>query len=250
MVNPPVKSFRCRLPIGTLIAFISSSMINLTLIPIAAGAAVALAVLTLSPLQVWAEQKSAPAGGNICERHITEAEKTLDIPSELLLAISVVESGVWDAARARSTPRPWTIYAEKRGRRFDDKDSALAEVRQLLDRGVRNIDVGCMQVNLHYHGKAFDSLEEALDPAHNVAYAALLLKSLYRNARSWSTAIARYHSWTPKLARIYHNKVKDAWTAARRVAYEDRRLASKAAHQARRAAQAEKKRQRLLARAG
>ena len=223
-------------------------MINLTLIRIAAGAAVALATLSLALSQAWAEQKIMPASGNICERHIAEAERTLDIPSQLLLAISLVESGVWDAERARSTPRPWTIYAEKRGRRFDGKATALAEVRQLLDHGVRNIDVGCMQVNLHYHGKAFDSLEEALDPAHNVAYAALLLKSLYRDAHSWSTAIARYHSWTPKLARIYHAKVKDAWAAARRSAYEDRRLASQEAYQARRSAQAERKRQSVLKR--
>lgn len=223
-------------------------MINLTLIRIAAGAAVALTTLSLSLSQVRAEQESTPAGGNVCERHIAEAERTLDIPSELLLAISLVESGVWDEARKRSTPRPWTVYAEKRGRRLPDKDGALAEVRQLLDKGIRNIDVGCMQVNLHYHGKAFDSLEEALDPAHNVAYAALLLKSLYRDARSWSTAITRYHSRTPKFARIYHNKVKDAWTAARRTAYEDRRLTSNAAYQARRAALAEKKRLRVLKR--
>ena len=31
-----------------------------------------------------------------------------------------------------------------------------------------------MQVNLKYHGQAFNSLEEMLDPAHNVAYAALM----------------------------------------------------------------------------
>jgi hypothetical protein len=107
-----------------------------------------------------------------------------------------------------------------------------------------------MQVNLHYHGQAFDSLEEAFDPAHNVAYAALLLKSLYRDARSWSTAIARYHSWTPKLARKYRNKVKNAWSKARRVAYEDRRLADQEKRRARRAAHAERKRLRNLARAG
>ncbi|MDA0229218.1 MAG: hypothetical protein O3B21_03420 [Proteobacteria bacterium] len=55
-----------------------------------------------------------------------------------------------------------------------------------------------------------------------MAYAALLLKSLYRDARSWSTAIARYHSWTPRLARVYRDKVKQAWAVARRTAYEDR----------------------------
>ena len=68
-----------------------------------------------------------PTLGNICERHIAEAETTLDIPRQLLLAISVVESGVWDEARRRSTPRPWTVYAQKRGRRLANKAEALAE---------------------------------------------------------------------------------------------------------------------------
>lgn len=106
-----------------------------------------------------------------------------------------------------------------------------------------------MQVNLHYHGEAFDNLAEALDPAHNVDYAALFLKKLYRDARSWSAAIARYHSWTPKFARVYRNKVKVAWTTARRVTYEDRRLANLEAIRARRAAYIERKRLRDLERA-
>ena len=47
---------------------------------------------------------------------------------------------------------------------------------------MRNIHAGCIQINLGYQGHAFDSLQEALDPAHNVANAAQLLKSLYRDA--------------------------------------------------------------------
>lgn len=181
---------------------------------------------------------------NICERHIDAAEISLNIPRQLLLAISVVESGVWNEERVRSTPWAWTVYAQKRGRRFDTKAEALAKIRRLLNLGMHNIDVGCMQVNLHYHGDASDNLAEALDPAHNVAYAETFLKKLYSDAHSWSTAIARYHSWTPKFARIYHNKVKAAWTAARRIAYEDRHLANQATYKARRAAQAERKRKR------
>lgn len=202
---------------------------------------------SFAPLQ--AGQSGLPVS-EICERHIAEAEKNLDIPSQLLLAIATVESGVWNAERARSTAWPWTVYARQQGRRFASKAEALVNIKHFYNLGVRNIDIGCMQVNLKYHGRAFDSLEEMLDPAHNVAYAALLLKSLYRDTRSWSSAIARYHSWTPRLARVYHNKVKQAWGTARRIAYEDRRLADQRSRQARRAAQAEQKRLRLLAPAG
>jgi hypothetical protein len=234
---------------GTALAFDSNGMSTSILLRTAAAATLVMAALCLSRSPAEAQQDGLPTD-MICERHIAEAERALDIPTQLLQAIGLVESGVWNEARARSVAWPWTVYAQKRGRRFASKAEAVVEVRRLYNLGVRNIDVGCMQVNLHYHGQAFDSLEEAFDPTHNVAYAALLLKSLYRNARSWSAAIARYHSWTPGLARKYHNKVKNAWTTARRVAYEDRRLADQEARRARRAAQAERKRLRNLARAG
>ncbi|HCF18886.1 MAG TPA: hypothetical protein DEV96_12760, partial [Rhodospirillum rubrum] len=55
-------------------------------------------------------------------------------------------------------------------------------------------DVGCMQVNLRYHGGAFDSLEEAIDPAANVAYAASFLRRLFDDTNDWAEAVTAYHS--------------------------------------------------------
>ncbi len=230
-------------------------MRKLTLIPLPgtvtfATNSLALVIALVFSLAIASAQSEARAEqgsllpSNICERHIDAAEISLNIPRQLLLAISVVESGVWHEERVRSTPWAWTVYAQKRVRRFDTKAEALGKIRRLFNLGMHNIDVGCMQVNLHYHGDAFDNLAEALDPAHNVAYAGTCLKKLYSDARSSSTTIARYHSWTPKFARIYHNKVKAAWTAARRIAYEDRHLANHATYKARCAAQAERKRKR------
>ena len=54
----------------------------------------------------------------------------------------------------------------------------MRAVRKLQRRGVRNIDVGCMQVNLRYHPKAFKSLGQAFDPRANAAYAAGFLRKL------------------------------------------------------------------------
>ena len=228
---------------GTALASLFSDMRMILLLPAAITVALAVTALNLSSSPAWAEQSGLPSG-DICARHIAEAEKKLDIPSQLLLAIAMVESGVWDRERARNIAWPWTVYARQNGRRFTRKADALTEIRDIYNQGVRNIDVGCMQINIQYHGQAFGSLEELLDPAHNVAYAALLLKSLYRDARSWSSAIARYHSSTPKLARVYRDKVKQAWAVARRAAYEDRRQADQAA-------KAERgKRPRLPTRAG
>jgi hypothetical protein len=104
---------------------------------------------------------------------------------------------------------------------------------RLQARGVRNIDVGCMQVNLHYHPDAFASLEEAFDPAANVAYAADFLVELRREARSWTRAVGQYHSREAIRGNGYRAKVFKAWRAERHRANRERRAALEAARQAR-----------------
>ena len=57
---------------------------------------------------------------------------------------------------------------------------AIAAVKALQARGVRSIDVGCMQINLSYHPHAFRDLDQAFDPHANAAYAERFLTQLYR----------------------------------------------------------------------
>ena len=85
---------------------------------LAAAFALAMLLLALSPAR--AEPAGMPTD-EVCWRHIAEAEKALDIMSQLLHAIGLVKSGTWNEERARSVPWPWTIYAKKRGRRFASK---------------------------------------------------------------------------------------------------------------------------------
>jgi len=147
----------------------------------------------------------------LCTRSIAAAEEARRIPRFLLQAIAQVESGRWSAADGVNLAWPWTVYAEGRGRYLASKGEAIAEVEALIRRGVRNIDVGCMQVNLHYHGRAFASLEEAFDPVHNVAYATSFLVDLRRSTRSWTNAVKNYHSRTRSLHTPYRKKVYQAW---------------------------------------
>ena len=60
--------------------------------------------------------------------------------------------------------------------------------------GAKLIDVGCMQINHHFHGAKFASVEELLDPAKNVDYAARFLRELKAREGSWTMAVARYHA--------------------------------------------------------
>lgn len=171
--------------------------------------------------------KGAGAGAiadawSVCPRHISAAEARHGLPPHLLTAISKVESGRWHPEKKENLAWPWTVMAEGKGRYLPSKAAAVAEVRALRAKGVRNIDVGCMQVNLHYHPKAFASLEEAFDPARNTSYAASLLEGHRRNAGSWTRAIGDYHSKTIAFARAYRLKVFKAWRAERHA--ENRRL--------------------------
>ena len=153
---------------------------------------------------------------SLCARAVTETEDRLGIPSNLLSAIALAESGRWDPARQKSVSWPWTVYAEGHPHYPATKKSAIATVRSIMARGVRNIDVGCLQINLYYHPVAFASLDEAFDPAANTAYAGNLLLRLQNTHRSWSRAIAFYHSATRKYAIPYLRRVQQLWLAERR----------------------------------
>ena len=155
------------------------------------------------------------AGGDLCAVQAARAERKSAIPDHLLHAIALAETGRWDEERGASFAWPWTITSGGEGRYFPTKAAALAEVRRLQDKGVRNIDVGCMQINLLYHGDAFASLDDALDPAANVDYAAGFLIDLHGQTGDWTEAAARYHSSTPEYRDRYRAKVTRLWASVR-----------------------------------
>src|ERR1019366_8605916 len=128
------------------------------------------------------------------------------LPDQLRAAIGRVESGRRDA-QGVINPWPWTINVEGEGHIYDSKAEAIAAVRAYQARGVRSIDVGCMQVNLMFHPDAFASLELAFDPTANAVYAAQFLNDLYAQTHSWTQATAFYHSATPGLGDDYQRKV-------------------------------------------
>lgn len=163
-------------------------------------AAVLLAVAVAAGL---AAARTAEAADDVgaCLAHIDGAEKTHKIPEGLLKSIGFAESG--RTVDGRRGAWPWTVNAQGEGHYFDSKDDAVAFVQQLQAQGVTVIDVGCMQVNLHYHPEAFASLDAAFDPATNVAYAAKFLTWLHDETKDWATSARYYHSRTPSLGRAY-----------------------------------------------
>ena len=150
-----------------------------------------------------------------CSPLMRMAEVQYGIPDRLLQAIAYAESGRTDPKNRRRVAWPWTINAEGDGFVFDSKAAAISQVRALRQQGVESIDVGCMQVNLIHHADAFDSLEQAFEPIHNIDYAARFLKSLQQETGSWAQAVAFYHSRNQNISDGYRQKVLSLWQKTR-----------------------------------
>lgn len=144
----------------------------------------------------------------VCMNATQKMEKVYQIKKHILTTISSVETGRWNAAQKQKTAWPWTVNAQGKGMYFDSKAEAVKAVKNLQAKGVRSIDVGCMQINLAYHPDAFDNIEEALDPQTNAEYGAKFLKNLYENnGRDWIKAAMAYHSSVPHKALKYKKKI-------------------------------------------
>ena len=141
------------------------------------------------------------------EKFILKTEQKYGIPQGLLLGIALTESGKTDQNSKRFTPWPWTINANGKGYRLKSKQEAMQKVKELQDSGIYLIDVGCMQINLVHHSKAFRSLNEAFTPEKNIEYAAKFLVSLYEQKKSWEKATKCYHSANELLNNRYYCSV-------------------------------------------
>lgn len=142
-----------------------------------------------------------PALSQICYQAIDRASKQLSVPADVMLAISLTETGrkMDNAYR----PWPWTVNMEGKGFWFDTREEALAFVRKRHAAGARSFDVGCFQINFKWHGQHFRSIEDMFDPAINAAYAARFLGELFGEMGSWTKAAGAYHSRTPEFATRY-----------------------------------------------
>ncbi len=152
----------------------------------------------------FASASNPSENSKICPAAINQVEAVKSIPKNVLKAISHTESGRYDKNSKAFSAWPWTVNSQGKGYFFDSKSEAVEFVKSLQSKGVKSIDVGCMQINLHHHKTAFRDLDDAFDPVKNVTYAANFLQNLYTDNKSWLKAIGDYHSATP----YYHEQYK------------------------------------------
>lgn len=149
------------------------------------------------------------ADGELCAFAAAKAERQFGIKPHLLQTISMVESGRWDSKLGKRAAWPWTVHANGKGHYYKTKNEAVAAVKAMQKQGITNIDVGCMQINLKYHGKAFSSVEEAFEPEKNAAYSAQFLMHLHkRNKADWKKTAMHYHSKDRRKGINYKNRLE------------------------------------------
>ncbi len=147
--------------------------------------AVLLAVAALSTV-IWSN--FAAAAEQSCEREMARAAQSNDIPLNILYSVGLTESG-----RGGSLS-PYDMNVDGHAVYSDTLVEALRRFQEATERGARFIDIGCMQINHHFHASRFRSVSEMFDPARNVDYAAAFLKTLRAEQGSWTMAVARYNS--------------------------------------------------------
>ena len=173
-------------------------------------ASVALCALLL-PVYAVADTDPLIEGARQCTQYFPGEEQKNNIPTHLLAAIATTESGRFHKGLGMSVPWPWTINVDGKGYYFNSKAEAIAQTQRLLSKGYQSIDVGCMQVNLKHHPKAFANLNQAFDPATNVSYAAHFLHDNYATLGDWIKATAAYHSRTPVYGQQYLTEIERSW---------------------------------------
>lgn len=140
----------------------------------------------------------------VCVQWARIAAAEAGVPERLLLAIAKVETGrSGSVAGAQHEPWPWTVNAGGEGRWFTTRAQAVAFIDAQIANGTPQIDVGCFQLNVKWHARAFASADQMIEPARNARYAARFLKHLYTEFGDWTRAAAAYHSRTPALGRAY-----------------------------------------------
>ncbi|WPX97821.1 Putative lytic transglycosylase [Candidatus Fokinia cryptica] len=134
-------------------------------------------------------------------------EKKYNISENLLLAITVVESGIYNSEAGMALAWPWTIGIAGESYRFSTKSEAIKFFNSKVNQGISNIDVGCSQINYRYHAHNFENIEQMIEPANNIAYASYLIVQNYKNTSEWLKAVAQFHSLTPIYAKKYTEKI-------------------------------------------
>ncbi|KQY26262.1 transglycosylase SLT domain-containing protein [Rhizobium sp. Root482] len=145
-------------------------------------------LLPLSIIALATSICSAQASTGVCESEITAAAAKYQVPAGILYSVGLTETG------RKGSLQPFAMNIEGKSYFASSAEDVLQHFAAARAEGAKLIDLGCMQINYHFHGENFASPGEMLDPKKNVEYAARFLSNLRARHETWTMAVARYHA--------------------------------------------------------
>lgn len=126
----------------------------------------------------------------------------------ILYAVALVESA-HSTGSHRVAPWPWALNKAGKPILPSTREEAHVLLSNTLAKGNRQIDVGLMQVNIHWNGHRVGKPEDLLDPVTNLQIGAdLLAEAIQSVPHDLVLGIGRYHSWQDvRAAMTYGRKV-------------------------------------------
>lgn len=134
----------------------------------------------------------AAQDNNPCYTWAAVAEQTYGMPKGLMTAIVTQESG----------GHAYALNIDGKAYKYRTAAEAAYMIQDQA-KTAYEIDVGCGQLNIRWHGVKFKTLGALLDPHINISYAAWHLSVLYKQTGSWARAAGEYHSFNTNLNRPY-----------------------------------------------
>jgi soluble lytic murein transglycosylase-like protein len=130
---------------------------------------------------------------------MTRAAAESGVPLNVLYSVGLTETG------HKGELGPYDMNVDGSAVHSETLSQAIARFAAARAGGARFIDVGCMQINVRFHGSRFASVADMFDPALNVGYAARFLKALKAETGGWTLAVARYNAGpgNPQAERSY-----------------------------------------------
>ncbi len=137
-----------------------------------------------------------------------KAAQSVGIDPVMLYAVALAESA---SHRGLNMTSPWP-YAIRNGSNATYAKSKT-EAEQLLNQALQEsekyqLDIGLMQINLHWHGHRVSSAAELLDPITNLTVgSSILAEAIKSSPNDLELGIGRYHSWNEDRTRWYGQRV-------------------------------------------
>lgn len=160
--------------------------------------------LIISDLSIATLAESSDS--DVCDQSIEHVAASSFVPRAVIFKIARLETG--RRVDGRIVSWPWSLNNGGKAYYLKDSATALRTLAKLMAEGEKNIDVGCMQLNIRWHSEFFNSLEQMMNPLHNVRYAARYLETLYKETGSWEKAVRYYHSRNTKFNDLYYAKFR------------------------------------------